>query len=435
MIEKISGRILSISDSILEPNYIYKKYSEKDLTKHSKNFLGTITFDTDTGLILSVNEGIDKNSVQYNEDCIIFPGFGDIHIHAREDVSGKHTYKEDFVSAGEAAVNGGVIHVADMPNNPIPPVSDHSYEAKLNLTYKSKIHISIYAGIGPETSPLKKEVPYKVFMGPSIGELFFKTNEELEDTIKRYKGENVSFHCEDPIVLEENKTASTHEDRRPLKAEILATDFALYLIEKYELKGKLCHYSSGEGLQKIISAKNRGVNVSCEVTPTHLFYDRSILTEENHKWFQMNPPLRFEEDKNILLQAYKEGWIDFLATDHAPHSIEEKLKGISGISQLDTYALFVTHLILNENVSLERILETCCTKPAEFVKPYLPKKFGKGFGFIQNNYSASFTILNLKKTTTFTKEMIKSKSGWSPFENYTFPGSIESVYFQGKKLR
>jgi dihydroorotase len=435
MIQKISGRILCLDESILLTKYTSLHFSLEELSKFKKDFIGTISFDTETGLIVSVKEGIEENSTIYSEDCIIFPGFGDIHIHAREDVSGKHTYKEDFTSAGEAAVNGGVVHVADMPNNPIPPVSDSSYEAKLNLTHKSKIHISIYAGIGPDTNPLKKEVPYKVFMGPSIGELFFKTNEELEETIKRYKGKDVSFHCEDPVVLEENKTASTHEDRRPLKAEILATDFALYLIEKYELKGKLCHYSSGEGLQKIISAKKKGLSVSCEVTPTHLFYDRSVLTEENHKWFQMNPPLRFEEDKNILLKAYKEGWIDFLATDHAPHSIEEKLKGISGISQLDTYALFVTHLLLKENVSLERILETCCTKPAEFVRPYLPKKFGKGFGFIQNNYSASFTVLNLKNETKFTKEMIKSKSGWSPFENYTFPGSIESVYFHGKKLR
>ena len=166
-----------------------------------------------------------------------------------------------------------------------------------------------------------------------------------------------------------------------------------------------------------------------------LYLHRSILTEENHKWFQMNPPLRYETDKNILLQAFKDGWIDYLATDHAPHSIEEKLKGISGLSQLDTYALFVTHLIKNENVSLQRIAETCAKKPGDFVNPYLPKEFGKGFGEIKEGYAANFTVLNLAKPTTFTKQMVKSKSGWSPFENHTFPGSIEAVYFRGKLLK
>lgn len=405
------------------------------IVTHNSDFNGTIYYNSNSGLIESISNEISPDAVAYNPDtCLIFPGFGDIHIHAREDISGKHTYKEDFISAGNAAINGGVLHVADMPNNPVPPIDAESYNTKRDLSKKSPIHITIYAGIGPNTSPLEEKVPYKAFMGPSIGELFFKTNEELEDTIKRYRGENVSFHCEDPIILEESKSANTHEDRRPIKAELLATDFALYLIEKYELIGKLCHYSTGEGLQKILAAKKRGIKVTCEVTPTHLFFDRSVLTEENYKWFQMNPPLRFAEDKKILLEALKNGDIDYLATDHAPHSIEEKLKGISGISQLDTYGLFVTHLLVEEKVSPNRIAEVCSQKPGDFVKPFLPEKFGKGFGYIEPGYSASFTVLNLKRPTTFTKDQIKSKSGWSPFENYTFPGSIEAVYFAGNKL-
>lgn len=285
-VQKISGRIVT----------------------HEKIFTGTIEYSTSTGLIEAVKEVIDTDSTQYSpEDVMIFAGFGDIHIHAREDVSGKHTYKEDFVSSGYAAINGGVVHVADMPNNPIPPIDDQSYQKKEELTHKSPIHITLYAGIGPDTQPLNRTVPYKVFMGPSIGELFFKDNITLENTIKNYQGLDVSFHCEDPEVLENSKSEKTHEDRRPKKAEILATEFALYLIEKYKLRGKLCHYSTGEGLQKILAAKKRGVTVTCEVTPTHLFFDRSMLTEENSIWFQMNPPLRDPEDKEVLLNALKNG--------------------------------------------------------------------------------------------------------------------------------
>ena len=404
------------------------------IVTHENEFEGTIYFDDQTGLILEVQPGM-TGQIQYSPaECVIFPGFGDIHIHAREDASGKHTYKEDFKSAGLAGLNGGVTHLADMPNNPIAPINDTLYEQKEKLTLKSPLHITLYAGIGPGTNPLKRNVPYKVFMGPSVGDLYFKTNEELEQVIQNYTGQNVSFHCEDPILLEENKDKPLHEDRRPAVAEITATEFALNLIEKYNLKGKLCHYSTGDGLKKIIAAKNRGVKVTCEVTPTHLMFDTTMLTDENRHWFQMNPPLRGPQDKKILLEELIKGNIDYLATDHAPHSIEEKQKGTSGISQLDTYALFVTWLILKKNVSLQRIAEVCSYKPGLFVNEYLPEKYGKGFGKIEPGYAANFSVLNLKKETTFRKEMIQSKSGWSPFEDFTFPGSIEAVYLSGKKI-
>ena len=401
------------------------------LDRHLQNL--TIEWDDQQNVITSITYGIDDSSVFYNSDCVIFPGFGDIHIHAREDVSGKHTYKEDFISAGYAALNGGCIHVADMPNNPIPPVDDLSYSAKQNLTTKSSVHITLYAGIGSKTRPLKSLVPYKVFMGPSIGELFFKSNQELEEVIRYYEGQFVSFHCEDPEILESNKLMEKHEDRRPSSAEIKATDFALYLIEKYKLKGKLCHYSTGDGLQKIKSAKKNGVDVTCEVTPTHLYFDRSVLTEENYKWFQMNPPLRDSRDKEILLDELKNGHIDYLATDHAPHSIEEKMKGISGISHLDTYGLFVTWLINEKNVSLDIINKICAENPGEFVNRFLNGKYGKGFGKIAEGFSASFTVLNLKKPHTVQRAELKTKSGWSPFEGVRFPGSVEDVWFNGSQ--
>lgn len=398
-------------------------------------FKGTVTWNDKSGLIETVSEGLSKDAISYSEDCVIFPGFGDIHIHAREDVSGKHLYKEDFTSASLAAINGGVCHVADMPNNPIPPIDDSSYSAKLALTKKSPIHITLYAGIGPNTKPLSSDVPYKAFMGPSIGELFFESNEALENVIQHYAGQNVSFHCEDPEVLIENKNKKTHEERRPREAETLATDFALYLIEKYNLRGKLCHYSTGDGLQKIIAAKKRGVRVTCEVTPTHLMFDTSILNAENRHWFQMNPPLRGPEDREAMLQGVLNGHIDYLATDHAPHSIPEKMKGISGISQLDTYGLFVTYMINVLNVPKKLIARICSQNPGDFINPYLLGQFGSGFGYIKPGYAANFSVLNLKKPLLFTKSMIQSKSGWSPFENFEFPGSIEALFFLGKACR
>jgi dihydroorotase len=105
-----------------------------------------------------------------------------------------------------------------------------------------------------------------------------------------------------------------------VSAEVVATKDALMLIEKYQLKGKLCHYSSGEGLRLIREARDRGVNVVIEVTPQHLFYDLDKIQEVDLTSFQMNPPIRPHHDRLALLEALKKGEINYLATDHAPHA-------------------------------------------------------------------------------------------------------------------
>src|SRR5690606_10273907 len=149
------------------------------------------------------------------------------HIHAREDVSGKNNYKETFVTASSAAINGGVVHCCDMPNNPIAPIDDATYRAKMNLALEKAASLFMYAGIGPTTNPLSKRVPYKAYMGPSVGDLFFKDHASLDQALSRYQGLDVSFHCEDPDILEQHKHAATHGLRRPAEAEVLATHQAL----------------------------------------------------------------------------------------------------------------------------------------------------------------------------------------------------------------
>lgn len=408
-----------------------------------------IVFDEKNGKIYSVSfaqKTAEEVDYYYGDECLLFAGMGDIHIHAREDISGKNNYKEDFSSACCAAINGGLAHVADMPNNPIPPIDDQSYLQKLMLTKDLELPFLLYAGIGPETNPLSFTVPYKVYMGPSVGELFFKDNESLEVVLERYRGQFVSFHCEDPEILEESKGESSHETRRPVRAELMATSLALKLIKKYGLKGKLCHYSSGEGLKEIIKAKKAGVDVTCEVTPQHLYYSIEKIKKERPSelgFFQMNPPIRTEQDRFALLYALKEGIIDYLATDHAPHSREEKEKGTSGMPGLDTYGPFVTWLILDQGVDPRVIAKVCSEGPGRFFNQFLfglnqqlerAGRFGKGFGFLKRGYNASFTILNLEKPSVITEEMIKSKAKWSPFLGETFPGSIEALFHSGKRL-
>lgn len=408
-----------------------------------------ITFDEVTGLIVDVADASkDRTQVDYyyEDDCLLFAGMGDIHIHAREDVSGKNTYKEDFHSACCAAINGGVVHVGDMPNNPIPPVDDESYLNKLKLTQNAELPILLYAGIGPATRALSFKVPYKAYMGPSIGELFFKDNQSLDDVLAHYKNQHVSFHCEDPEVLEASKEEKTHGERRPLKAELMATDTALHLIEKYHLKGKLCHYSAGEGLAAIVAAKKRGVSVTCEVTPQHLYYSMERLknkSAQDQTFFQMNPPIRGESDRLALLKAIEDGLIDYLATDHAPHSHAEKLKGMSGLPGLDTYGAFVSWLLVDQKIDAKKIAKIVSEGPGEFFNQFIPEikikssvvnKWGLGFGFLRPGFSASFSILNLNSPMKIEVKNLKTKAAWSPFLGETFPGKVENVFLAGKKL-
>ncbi|HVG26554.1 MAG TPA: amidohydrolase family protein [Acidobacteriaceae bacterium] len=404
---------------------------EGRIANHDAEFDGAIEIDPVTGLIGSVGPKEGRSDLD-THGCIIFPGFGDLHVHAREDVSGRELYKEDFTTASAAAIHGGVTHFADMPNNPSAPIDDASYAAKERLTLNAPIHITLYGGIGPGTHPLSRPVPYKAFMGPSVGELFFSSAEQLEQTIARYRGCNVSFHCEDPLILSESRGAATHEARRPAHAEISATRFALQLIERYDLAGKLCHFSTGEGLRDVLAAKERGVRVTCEVTPHHLFFDETMLHGENRLALQMNPPLRGREDRLAMIEALRVGAIDYLATDHAPHTIEEKQKGTSGVPHLDTYGAFATWLMAEHGFSTQEIARVCAFNPGGFVREFLPQGLGIGFGQIAPGFAGSLTILDLETPYIVTRESLRTKCAWSPFEGFTFPGRVRHTVVLGR---
>lgn len=403
-----------------------------------------IRFDEVSGLIVDYGDlGAPRANIDYyfDDNCLLFAGMGDVHIHAREDVSGKNNYKEDFCSAFAAMKNGGVTHAGDMPNNPIPPIDDASYAAKFDLIPAPQA-LWLYAGIGPNTRPISYPVPYKVYMGPSVGELYFKDLKSLDEALFHYQGQVVSFHCEDPEILEEHKDCELHHDRRPVKAEAVATRDALMLIEKYKLKGKLCHYSSDKGLRLIREARSRGVDVSIEVTPQHLYFDLEHLDSEQLLSFQMNPPIRHSKDRSALFEALTNNEIQFLATDHAPHTIEEKQKGTSGLTGLDTYAGFVTWL-LQQGVSAKTIAKVCAENPGDFRNQFQsswskwisPKaKNSLGYGYLKTDYLANFTVLNINSSQKVTAEFLKTKVKHSPFLGSTFPGKLECLFLEGIQL-
>lgn len=404
------------------------------LINHDEQFEGRIEINTETHLIEKVGKPQGNADLKAG-DSLIFPGFVDLHVHAREDISNTQSYKENFLTMSKAALHGGVVCVGDMPNNLVAPVNDARYHEKEILAKTSLIDVVLYGGIGPETSPLSFPVPYKVFMGPSIGDLYFTSKAQLEQSIARYQGQNISFHCEDPEILERNKGQESHELQRPRKAEIEAVDFALFMIEKYDLQGKLCHCSTKEAIEKVAQVKKKGLKVSCEVTPHHLYFDETMLSQETRPWLQVNPPLRTREDRLALVQGLRDGTINFLASDHAPHKREEKLKGISGIPHLDTYGICSSWLMKVHNFSPSDIARICSWNPGRFLQPFLKREYGRGFGRIEEGYVGSLTILNPNTPTIIEMGKLKTKCAWSPFEGMEFPGKVEYTVIKGKAYK
>jgi dihydroorotase len=157
-----------------------------------------------------------------------------------------------------------------------------------------------------------------------------------------------------------------------------------------------------------------------------------MLTGENCKWLQTNPPLRGREDRLALITALRDGLVDYLATDHAPHTIEEKMNGMSGMPHLDTYGAFATWLMAEHGFSPGDIARVCAYNPGSFVNEFLPQGFGKGYGVIEPGYVGSLTIINPDAPFVIRRDEMKTKCGWSPFEGYKMPGRVTYTILNGK---
>ncbi len=387
-----------------------------------------IEISFDSGLIKNVSSPRGDANLMVDDDQIIFPGMIDVHIHAREDASQVQNYKETFRSAGEAAIHGGVVGIIEMPNNKIAPIDDETYRQKRELAKNSAIEILLYAGIGPKTRPLSFPVPYKAYMGPSIGDLFFKDDEELRDAIAHYREKWVSFHAEDPVLLEKYKGAPSHVESRPPEAEAKAVEFVVELVKEFGIRANVCHLSTRKGLETILKARDQGYEITCEATPHHLAFDQELIsTFPNPGFFQCNPPIRFRDDRIAIFEAYKAGEIDFLATDHAPHTLEENERGISGMPHLDHYGAFIFWL-RDQGVSWEIIHKTACLNPGKFFSEYSPDRYGR----IEPGFVGSLTVLNPNLGQTVRRSSVRSNAGWSPFEGYEFSGSVTHTIVRGR---
>ena len=450
--------------------------------RNSPIFWGRITINKESGLIAKVEkvQGL-RADYQFGPACFIFAGFGDVHIHAREDQTGKQNYKETYKTAADAALHGGVVHVCAMPNTPSPVVGEGELVWHRGWVHELGHPVSVlnYIGIDKKTRPIgrKGQYPYKLYFGKSVGSLTVTYASELDEILARYRDEHVSFHVEYEPIVQASAAGRTHSDRRPVACVNEGLRLLLPLIEKHGVKAKLCHWSTGgESFKLIREYRRRGCDIVLEASPLHLFFDTTMTDRNPLLWtkIQMNPAVQGPEHRMALIKGLKEGFIQFLATDHAPHTEEEKFAAFAEFSQrypgktnkeiaaairaddfvlfdetcvknnmsgapwLDTYAIVCSWLIREHEFTTQDIARVAAHEPGKFVSRFLQSQFpgrdfGKGFGDIAKGYVGSLTVLNTKKPTTVHRNDLMTKVKWSPLEGLTLPGSVEAIFIEGKR--
>ena len=310
-----------------------------------------------------------------NRDYTVFPGFADVHVHLREP---GFSYKETIASGTRAAAHGGYTAVCAMPNlNPVPDSGEHLEVQEAAIAAGAVIHVYPYGAItvgeqGEALADLAALAPR--VCGFSDDGRGVQARAVMEDAMVEAKalGKVVAAHCEDNSLLRggyihDSQYARTHGHKGICSESEwgpIARD--LELAAKTGCKYHVCHISTKESVELIRQAKKSGVDVTCETGPHYLVLDDSCLREDGR--FKMNPPLRDRSDREALVEGLRDGTIDMIATDHAPHSAEEKARGLAksamGVVGIETaFPVVYTYLVKPGLVPLETVVNALTVNP------------------------------------------------------------------------
>ena len=380
--------------------------------------------------IVSSGSPLAQALVSFDFDkCVVFPGFCDVHVHFREP---GFSYKETIATGSAASARGGYTAVCTMPNlNPVPDTLEHLKQQLVPIEDDACIHVYPYGAItaeqkGTQLSQLEEMAPYVIaFSDDGKG---VQEDDMMRQAMLRAKalGKMIVAHCEVNDLLRggyihDGAYAAAHGHKGICSAseyEQIARD--IRLVEETGCAYHVCHISTKESVELIRQAKRRGVNITCETGPHYLVMDDSFLQEDGR--FKMNPPLRSPEDRLALIEGIKDGTIDMIATDHAPHSAEEKAKGLSGsafgIVGIETaFPVLYTHLVLPGIITLERLMELLAVNPR------------KRFSIPMGN---DFTVWDLEKEFTVDPAQFLSKGKATPFTGWKLKGECVLTVCDGK---
>ena len=390
--------------------------------------MNTVCCDFD-GIVSQGMLSLDELSAFSQNQYFVFPGFCDVHVHFREP---GFSYKETIATGSMAAARGGYTAVCTMPNlNPVPDSKEHLNMQLALIEEQACIHVYPYGAItvGEKGETLADlEGMAKDAIAFSDDGRGVQADEMMEEAMRRAKalGKMIVAHCEVNDLLRggyihEGTYAKANGHKGICsESEYLQIARDLELVEKIGCSYHVCHISTKESVDIIRKAKARGVDVTCETGPHYLVMDDSDLQEEGR--FKMNPPLRSAEDRIALVEGIADGTIDMIATDHAPHSAEEKGRGLAGsafgVVGLETaFAVLYTKLVKPGIISLERLIELLAINPR--------KRFDIPMG-------SDFTIWDLEKTFTVDPDEFLSKGKATPFTGWTLQGECVVTVCNGK---
>ena len=360
---------------------------------------------------------------------IIVPGLCDVHVHFREP---GFSYKETIASGSAAAAHGGYTAVCTMPNlDPVPDSAEHLQVQLDAIKRGAAIKVLPYGAItvGEKGEKLAdmEAMSDKVCAFSDDGK-GVQNDEMMRGAMTAAKrlGKIIAAHCEDNSLLfggyiHDSEYARMHGHRGISSAsEYKQIERDLRLAEKTGCAYHVCHISTKESVELIRQAKARGVNVTCETAPHYLVLCDEDMQEDGR--FKMNPPLRSREDKKALIEGIKDGTIDMIATDHAPHSAEEKGRGLEkslmGVVGLETaFPVLYTELVTKNIITLDRLVELMSFKPKE------------RFGIDTNN---DFAVFDISEAYKIDPEDFLSMGRATPFAGREVFGRCLLTVHNGK---
>lgn len=367
----------------------------------------------------------------------ILPGVIDTQVHFREP---GNEHKEDLQTGTLSALHGGVTAVFEMPNTKPSTTTLEALKDKLTRAKeRTYCDYAFYIGAAndniSELAKLELEkgvCGIKIFMGSSTGSLLVEDDFHLEKILRAGK-RRVSVHCEDEYRLKQRKQIAidaknplAHPEWRDEETALNATKRLLTLAKKTFRPVHVLHVTTAQEIELL--AKNKDL-ATVEVTPQHLTLFAPDCYEKLGTLAQMNPPIRDKHHMEALWRGIANGTVDVIGTDHAPHTIEEKKKpypespsGMPGVQTL--MPIMLTH-VNNGKLSLERLVELVCKRPAKNWKI-------KNRGDILPSMEATFTLVDLKETREITHDWLKSKCNWSPYEGMEVTGWAVGAILRGK---
>ncbi len=367
--------------------------------------------------------------VSQNSSYVVFPGFCDVHVHFREP---GFSYKETIKSGSCAAARGGYTAVCTMPNlSPVPDSRENLQKQLSIIETDACIHIYPYGAItvgqkGQTLADLEGMAENVIaFSDDGKG---VQSDEMMRSAMLRAKalGKMIVAHCEVESLLyggyiHDGEYAKQNGHKGICsESEYAQIERDLKLVEETGVSYHICHVSAKESVELIRKAKARGVNVTAETGPHYLVMDDSDLQEDGR--FKMNPPLRGAEDRKALLEGILDGTIDMIATDHAPHSAEEKGKGLAGsafgIVGIETaFPVLYTHLVKPGIVSLEKLVDLLANNPRQ--------RFGIPLG-------EDYTVWDLGTTFRVDPKDFLSMGKATPFAGWELTGQCVMTVCDGK---